>query len=153
MLAAVMNRKTKKQIEKEIQSSLTDVIEGMKEAVREGGSEYGNDMLGLMLAAVDQEKDPERKKVQFGVEALTEEFKRFFLAGREATASLLTWALMFLGTHTVWQDRARHEVMELCKDGCPPTIETISKMKVVSGQFDCTSSSSMFNLSPIAFQF
>lgn len=152
-LPTEMNRKTKK-IEKALHGLLTDIIQVRTDAVKKGGSEcYGKDLLGLMLIAADKETASKGGKVQFGMQPLIEECKLFFFAGHETSSSLLTWALMFLGTYTEWQDRARKEVMELCRDGSPPDIETISNMKVVSGLFYRTSLSKCSNHLLIVFQF
>lgn len=149
ILPTEMNLNRRK-LEKGLAGLLEEIINMRTDAVKEGGSKYyGNDLLGLMLAAARKDTASVGGKVHFGMQALIGECKTFFFAGHETTASLLTWALMFLGTHTEWQDQARKEVMDLCKDGCPPNLETINKMKVVSGCLNCTLCSTMFNSLPI----
>ncbi len=119
----------------EINEELKQLIQGRLNMARKGKVPYGNDLLGLMLSAFDQnkEKDTKMKKHGLSFQALIDECKTFFLAGSETTASLLTWTLLLLAEYSEWQDRARIEILELCG----PNINNldasmISKMKIVS---------------------
>ncbi|GAU18604.1 hypothetical protein TSUD_124350 [Trifolium subterraneum] len=50
------------------------------------------------------------------------------IEGFETTAVAATWCLMLLASNHSWQDRARAEVLEICK-GKVPDFDMLSKMK------------------------
>jgi PHYB activation tagged suppressor 1 len=102
---------------------------------RKGKVPYGNDLLGLMLLAFDQnkEKDTKINKHELSLQALVDECKTFFMAGSETVASLLTWTLLLLAEYSEWQDSARIEILELCGQNINNLdASMISKMKIVS---------------------
>jgi PHYB activation tagged suppressor 1 len=78
---------------------------------------YGNDLLGLMLNATIEDTTIKGGKVHFGMKALMDNCKTFFIAGHETTATLLTWAMMLLASHTTWQEHAREEIIKVCGHG------------------------------------
>ena len=45
--------------------------------------------------------------------------KNIYIAGHETVALTTSWCLMLLAAQPEWQDRARAEVLEICKDGIP----------------------------------
>lgn len=96
---------------------------------------YGNDLLGLMLLALDKnrEKDMDMSKHELSLQALVDECKTFFLGGSETTSSSLTWTLLLLAEYQEWQECARAEILEVC--GCNINnlnATMITKMKIVS---------------------
>jgi hypothetical protein len=102
---------------------------------RKGKVPYGNDLLGLMLLAFDQnnEKGTKMSKHELSLQALIDECKTFFAAGSETVASLLTWTLLLLAEYSEWQDSARIEILELCGRNINNLdASMISKMKIVS---------------------
>ncbi len=93
---------------------------------------HGNDLLGLMLDATTKETTIKGGKVHFGMQALMDNCKTFFIAGHETTSTFLTWAMMLLGSHTIWQERVREEVMEVCGHGDHPIdANMLNKLKMV----------------------
>jgi hypothetical protein len=119
----------------EINEGLKQLVQGRLDMAKKGKVPYGNDLLGLMLLAFDQnkEKDTNMNKHELSLQALVDECKTFFATGSETVASLLTWTLLLLAEYSEWQDRARIEILELCG----PNINNldasmISKMKIVS---------------------
>ncbi len=94
---------------------------------------YGNDLLGLMLTATSQKtQDVKGGKVHFGMQQLMDNCKTFFFAGYETTATLLTWTMMLLASHTTWQECARAEVIDVCGDGDHPfNADMLDKLKMV----------------------
>lgn len=65
------------------------------------------------------------------IEEGIEEFKRFYLAGKETTSSWLTWAMMVLALHPEWQEMAREEVLQVCGQK-EPNFEALTHLKIVS---------------------
>jgi len=117
--------------DKELKQTLKEIIQERKHEIKKGQSEsYGNDLLGLMILAADEDAPLKGGNARFGMQSLIDECKTFYAAGHDTTATLLTWTLMLLGTHTEWQDRARAEVIQVCGDQ-PPDADAIGKLKVV----------------------
>ncbi|XP_073111314.1 cytokinin hydroxylase-like [Elaeis guineensis] len=63
--------------------------------------EQENDFLGFLLSSALTQRQIE------------DECRVFSTAGNETISIALSWAFMLLGTHTVWQDKAREEIDEL----------------------------------------
>jgi len=119
----------------EINEGLKQLVQGRLNKARKGKVPYGNDLLGLMFSAFDQnkEKDTKMKKHELSLQALVDECKTFFVAGSETLASLLTWTLLLLAEYSEWQDNARIEILELCGQNINNLdASMISKMKIVS---------------------
>jgi len=115
-----------------ISKSLKEMIQSRKDMVKRTNISHGNDLLGLMLDATTKETTIISGKVHFDMQALMDNCKTFFIAGHETTATLLTWAMMLLGSHTIWQERAREEVMEVCGHGDHPIdANMLNKLKTV----------------------
>ncbi|MCO5583547.1 hypothetical protein L7F22_037458 [Adiantum nelumboides] len=113
-----------------VETSIQEIIKDRKAAVQAGDkSSYGADLLGLMLTE-SEKVGQDNKQSQLTMQQLVNECKTFFFAGHETTAQLLTWTLLLLAHDSTWQDKARAEVVSLCKDGLPD-FESISKMKTV----------------------
>ncbi len=98
-----------------ISSFLRQIIQSRKDMVKMAyNTSYGNDLLGLMLSATIEKTIIKGGKVHFGMKALMDNCKIFFIAGHETTTTLLTWAMMLLASHTTWQERAREEFIKVC---------------------------------------
>jgi cytokinin trans-hydroxylase len=116
-----------------ISSSLREIIQSRRDTVNQAkNASHGIDLLGLMLTAASEETAVKGGKVQFGMQALIDNCKTFFLAGHETTATLLMWTMMLLASHTTWQESAREEVTRVCGHG-NHSIDTdmLSKLKTV----------------------
>ncbi|CAK9881301.1 unnamed protein product [Sphagnum jensenii] len=117
-----------------ISSSLREIIQSRRDMVNQAkNASHGIDLLGLMLTAASEETALKGGKVQFGMQALIDNCKTFFLAGHETTATLLTWTMMLLASHTTWQESAREEVTRVCGRG-NHSIDTdmLSKLKTLN---------------------
>ncbi len=117
-----------------ISRSLKEIIQARKHMVNmTKNASYGNDLLGLMLTATSQKtQDVKGGKVHFGMQQLMDNCKTFFFAGYETTATLLTWTMMLLASHTTWQECARVEVIDVCGDGDHPfNADMLDKLKMV----------------------
>ncbi|KAH9318781.1 hypothetical protein KI387_020550, partial [Taxus chinensis] len=84
---------------------------------------YGNDLLGLMLSEIDSEKD-----FIYTTQQVMDECKTFFLARRETTSLLLSWAILLLALNQDWQHKAREEAMTVCGKS-HPTMDSLGKLK------------------------
>ena len=56
--------------------------------------------------------------------------KNIYFAGHETTATSASWCLVLLAANPDWQDRARAEVVEICK-GKVLDADMLRKMKTV----------------------
>jgi cytochrome P450 len=133
-LPTTNNRKIAK-LKFEINEGLKQLVQGRQDEVKKGKFPYGNDLLGLMLLALDKnrEKDMDTNKHELSLQALVDECKTFFLGGSETTSSMLTWTLLLLAEYPEWQECARTEILEVC--GCninDLNATMIAKMKIVS---------------------
>ncbi|KAL5662564.1 hypothetical protein ACJX0J_029689, partial [Zea mays] len=56
--------------------------------------------------------------------------KNIYFAGHETTAVTATWCLMLLAAHPDWQDRARAEVLEVCRRQTAMDIDVLRQLKI-----------------------
>lgn len=113
-------------IDKEIKTALTEMIRRKLTSMETEGSSQ-NDLLGLLL----QFTRGDDKKYSITIEDVIEECKLFYIAGQETTSTLLTWTLILLSMHQVWQQKAREEVMNIFGKSTPD-IESINQLKIMT---------------------
>ncbi|XP_020251991.1 cytochrome P450 CYP72A219-like isoform X2 [Asparagus officinalis] len=113
-------------IDKEIKTMLRRMIDEKLKSVETEGSD-SNDLLGLLLRFTSGND----KKHAIRIEDVIEECKLFYFAGQETTSTLLTWTLLLLSMHPVWQQRAREEVQRTCGKNTPD-MESLNQLKAVS---------------------
>lgn len=83
-----------------------------------------SNFLALLTSSYGEER--------LGVEEVIDECKTFYFAGKEATATLLIWALLLLAKHQEWQDKAREEAIRVCAKTGLPAAENLNELKIVS---------------------
>ncbi|KAF3439667.1 hypothetical protein FNV43_RR17945 [Rhamnella rubrinervis] len=124
----------RKKLDKEITSMLRNIIQNKWNEMRTGQSRV-DDLLGLLLQSNNQENLPEngskKKSNEMTIEEVIEECKQFYLAGQETTSSWLTWIIIVLAMHPVWQEKAREEVLQVCGKK-EPNFESLSRLKIVT---------------------
>lgn len=100
---------------KEIDALLLSIIIDRKRSMAEnGGRQEQQNLLGVLLAEnhVDGSK---RKKLS--TRELVDECKTFFFGGHETTALAITWSLLLLAVHPMWQHELREEIKQVIGDG------------------------------------
>jgi cytochrome P450 len=91
----------------------------IRERRAEGGG--GDDLLGMLMAARDEETGDAMSDAQLRDEVLT-----LFLAGHETTANLLAWAWVLLGRHAEARERVEHEVDSVLAGRTPTAADVRS---------------------------
>jgi cytochrome P450 family 709 len=116
----------------------TKIMAIMQKRVASKCSSYGDDLVGLLLEAWSPEQQGRAETLT--TREVIDEWKTFFAAGQETTATLLVWAMFLLSVHPQWQDKVREEVLTECgsgNDGEVFNVEVLGKLKLVCVR--CTS--------------
>ncbi|KAJ4806638.1 Cytochrome P450 [Rhynchospora pubera] len=119
-----------KEIYREMNSILRNMIEQREQAMRKG-QQRSNDLLGLLMESNMQSDSSNSEECKLTIEDVVEECKLFYIAGHETTSLLLTWTLVVLSMHPMWQVRARDEVLEILGE-VKPSFDSLSKLKIVT---------------------
>jgi cytochrome P450 len=101
---------------------LDDVVLRVIDDRRKSG-ETGDDLLGMLMAARDEETGEAMSDEQLRDEVMT-----IFLAGHETTANALTWALYLLSQHPDMRERLTREVREVMGDR-PPSFADLPRLQ------------------------
>ena len=111
-------------------SALDGLIYGMiRERRAQGDTAMGDDLLAMLMSAVDEDDAGRMDDRQVRDEALT-----ILMAGHETTASALTFALWLIAGHPEVQERMHAEVIGAIGEGTP-TAADYPKLKYVSMVF------------------
>jgi cytochrome P450 len=128
---------------KEVKSLILEVVNERKEKTC-----FEMDLLQMVIEG--------SKKSNFTQEAsdnfIIDNCKNISLAA-ESTAVVASWCLMLLATNQNWQDRARAEVLEICR-GRIPDYDMLSRMKQVTKNFIPSKPSKwhIYTILPIIFK-
>ncbi|KAL0007490.1 hypothetical protein SO802_008992 [Lithocarpus litseifolius] len=111
--------KTNRQIwklEKEIDSMIVKVVKQRME------TSYEKDLLQMLLEGAKNSGEYNSLCSDSDISCdkfVMDNCKNIYIAGHETVALTASWCLMLLAAYPEWQDRARAEVLEICKDGIP----------------------------------
>lgn len=123
-----------KSLKSEVERLLMEIIKSRGDNVEiERSNSYGNDLLGLLLNELIQNKE-DNARFSLDLHLVMDELKTFFFAGHETTALLLTWTIMLLATNPYWQQKIRAEVKQVCNHQAP-CVHHLSSLTLVSMQF------------------
>ncbi|XP_015886086.3 cytochrome P450 714C2-like [Ziziphus jujuba] len=113
-------------LEKEIKSMILSVVKHRVEA------SYERDLLQMILESAKNYSDGD--SLTLGItrdKFIVDNCKNIYFAGHETTAIAASWSLMLLAANPEWQDRARAEVLEICRDGVP-NADMLQSMKTLT---------------------
>ncbi|KAL8232573.1 hypothetical protein R6Q57_002351 [Mikania cordata] len=114
---------------KEIDALLMSIIVDQKRSMAENGGDdqEKNNLLGVLLAGKHVEG---QKGSELSTSELVDECKTFFFAGHETTALAITWSLLLLAVHPMWQHQLREEIKQVIGDGDidATTVARLKKM-------------------------
>lgn len=104
-----------KRLGKEIDALLLSIIADRKKSMAQnGGSKGGKNLLDILLEDNHVERQKARK---LSTSELVDECKTFFFGGHETTALAITWSLLLLAEHPMWQHELREEIKQVIGDG------------------------------------
>ena len=122
--------KTNRQIwklEKEIDSMIVKVV---KQQMK---TSYKKDLLQMLLKWAKNSGDYNSLRSDTEISCdkfVVDNCKNIYIVGHETVALTASCCLMLLAAYPKWQDRARAEVLEICKDGIPDA-DMLWSMKTV----------------------
>lgn len=122
----------RKEIDREMRTLLREIIQRRQKDMRMGDvNNY--DLLGLMMESNYRESQEcgKAKSMVMTIEDVIQECKLFYLARQETTSLLLTWTMVVLSMHPIWQECAREEVLQVFGKN-KPDFESLSRLKIVS---------------------
>ncbi|KAF3794753.1 Ent-kaurene oxidase-like 5 [Nymphaea thermarum] len=122
----------KKNIHAEVTSMLMNLMSKRLEEMKVGNPSNDN-VLGVMLESYISstiQEDGDSKEVGMSIEDILEECRLLSIA-HDTTLALVTWAMVALAMHPLWQNRARDEILQLCGKQIP-TFDNLNQLKIVT---------------------
>ncbi|KAL6205939.1 hypothetical protein ACLB2K_023191 [Fragaria x ananassa] len=118
-----------KKIDKEVKGLLKGIISEREKTI-EAGEATKDDLLGALMESKFKDTQGDGKGGMSSDDVI-EECKLFYFAGQETTSVLLVWTMILLGQNQNWQDRARHEVLQVFGSN-KPDFDGLTHLKVVT---------------------
>ncbi|KAK1361672.1 Cytochrome P450, family 721, subfamily A, polypeptide 1 [Heracleum sosnowskyi] len=103
-------------LDKETRDSVRMIIETCRNT-----NKNSTDFLSVLLSRLSE---------GFDMDDVIDECKTLFF-GWEATANTLTWAILLLAQNQEWQEKAREEVLQVCKGNEHLLAENLQELKIV----------------------
>ncbi|XP_029128469.1 cytochrome P450 734A1-like [Cajanus cajan] len=120
---------TKKNKErKRLEKKTSELIRGLIEDSHK--SEQNSENLLSLLMSSHKFINNETHKLR--LDEIVDDCKNFYMAGKETSATSLSWALLLLGINQEWQSKAREEVLGVLGPNALPTSETLSELKLMN---------------------
>ncbi|KAK9092524.1 hypothetical protein Syun_027435 [Stephania yunnanensis] len=122
-----------KEIERESKALFEEMIKKREKDLKQGECQ-NDDLLSLLIDSNFKEvlEHGDSESVGLTIDEIIAECKLFYFAGQETTYSLLVWAMVLLGMHQEWQERAREEVLQVFGRSTEPDFDGLSKLKIVT---------------------
>ncbi|KAF7817564.1 cytochrome P450 734A1-like [Senna tora] len=114
----------RRRLEKLTRESVRVLLEKNKQAHNRSGN-----LLSLLMSC---HTCVNNKEVRLGWDEIIDECKNIYFAGKESSADALNWALLLLGMHLEWQDKARQEVLSVVGSVKPPTAHTLNDLRILN---------------------
>ncbi|KAH7443134.1 hypothetical protein KP509_02G021400 [Ceratopteris richardii] len=120
-------------VEKKIEELTSEMIERrIRQRKLNQKDMHGDDLLGLMIDAMDNRALGLDKKLSMGIADIVGETKTFFMAGHETTATSISWTLMLLAAYPEWQARVRDEARTVCDASSVPAPGSLHRLNLLS---------------------
>ncbi|KAK9092527.1 hypothetical protein Syun_027438 [Stephania yunnanensis] len=132
-LLATKSNNRMKEIERESKALFEEMIKKREKDLKQGECQ-NDDLLSLLIDSNFKEvlEHGDSESVGLTIDEIIAECKLFYFAGQETTYSLLVWAMVLLGMHQEWQERAREEVLQVFGRSTEPDFDGLSKLKIVT---------------------
>ena len=100
--------------------------ESIKALIEEGhkAEHSSKNLLSMLMSSHETQR--------LSLDEIVDDYKSFYMAGKESSAISLSWALFLLGLNQEWQSKAREEVLSVLGPNTAPSSQTLGDLKLVS---------------------
>lgn len=121
-----------RRLERETRESIESLVHNQQKIGGHEPSNNNNNLLRILFSSREMYGKGDDQTMRLTMEDIIDECKTIYFAGKETSASFLTWALVLLAFHQQWQIKARQEILRVCKHNEPPSAENLNDLKIVS---------------------